>query len=312
LNKSDINISALELGIDPQFLIEIIDFFGNILNRMNITNFIVSEIFQTNNDTKGHQNKMSLLIQEYNQSKILLNAQNFIIPNIIIKFEITNFGIKDLIKKKIGCSNFYYWLAKGLIGRRHTLNLEQSFHPYSNGGLGYFFKDVFYHIRANFENKLVEIGLKGFLGQIKNFFSFSNTNMDNLKENRFRLKRAFYGKFKYFKEYEKQDAFFIDAIFTRYKYFANNYYPLRLIYGFKQLYFFTNTSLLIIDYKNYSIIKELYYFYIKNSRADKSEVIIDFNQMIDKKDKYVIKCEDETFANNISDSINEEIINNKE
>ena len=310
LIKSEINISQLELGIDPQFLIEIIDFFGNILNRMNITNFIVSEIFQTN---KEQQDKIGLLIQEYNQSKILLNAQNFVIPNIIIRFEITNFGIKELIKNKIGCSSFYYWLAKGLIGRRHTLTLEQSFHPYSNGGIGYFFKDVFYHIRANFEIKLIEIGLKGFLGQLKNFFSFNNTNMDNLKENRFRLKRAFYGKFKYFKEYEKQDAFFIDAIFTRHKFLTNNnYYPSRLIFGYKQLYFFTNMSLLIIDYKNYNIMKELYYFYIKNSRADKSEVTIDFNQMVDKQDKYVIKCEDETYANNVSTSINEEIINNKE
>ena len=312
LNSNKIVISKLELGIDPQFLIEIIDFFGNILYRMNITNFFVNEIFQYNQENKNKQDEISSLIQEYNQTKILLNAKTFVIPNIIIRFELTNIGMKDLFKKKIGCSTFYYWLAKGLVGRAHTLNLVESIHPYNNGGLGYFFKDVFYHIRSNFENKLVEMGVKGFVGQIKNFFSFGNNNFDNLNSNRFRLKRAFYGKFQYFKEYEKQDAFFIDAIYTRHKYLKNSYYPLRLIYGFKQLYFFTNISLLIIDYKTYNILKELHYFYIKDSKADKSEVTIEFSQKIDKKDNYVIKCEDETYANNISNSLNEEIINNKE
>ena len=312
LNSNKIVISKLELGIDPQFLIEIIDFFGNILYRMNITNFFVNEIFQYNQENKNKQDEISSLIQEYNQTKILLNAKTFVIPNIIIRFELTNIGMKDLFKKKIGCSTFYYWLAKGLVGRAHTLNLVESIHPYNNGGLGYFFKDVFYHIRSNFENKLVEMGVKGFVGQIKNFFSFGNNNFDNLNSNRFRLKRAFYGKFQYFKEYFQQDAFFIDAIYTRHKYLKNSYYPLRLIYGFKQLYFFTNISLLIIDYKTYNILKELHYFYIKDSKADKSEVTIEFSQKIDKKDNYVIKCEDETYANNISNSLNEEIINNKE
>ena len=312
LNSNKIVISKLELGIDPQFLIEIIDFFGNILYRMNITNFFVNEIFQYNQENKNKQDEISSLIQEYNQTKILLNAKTFVIPNIIIRFELTSIGMKDLFKKKIGCSTFYYWLAKGLVGRAHTLNLVESIHPYNNGGLGYFFKDVFYHIRSNFENKLVEMGVKGFVGQIKNFFSFGNNNFDNLNSNRFRLKRAFYGKFQYFKEYFQQDAFFIDAIYTRHKYLKNSYYPLRLIYGFKQLYFFTNISLLIIDYKTYNILKELHYFYIKDSKADKSEVTIEFSQKIDKKDNYVIKCEDETYANNISNSLNEEIINNKE
>ena len=258
LNVNNIAISKLELGIDPQFLIEIIDFFGNILYRMNITNFFVNEIFQINQENKNKQDEISSLIQEYNQTKILLNAKTFVIPNIIIWFELSSYGIKDLFKKKIGCSNFYYWLAKGLVGREHTLNIVESIHPYNNGGLGYFFKDIFYHIRSNFENKLIEMGVKGFLGQIKNLFSFGNTNLDNLNKNRFRLKRAFYGKFQYFKEYEKQAAFFIDAIYTRNKYLKNTYYPLRIIFGFKQLYFFTNLSLLIIDYKTYNILKELH------------------------------------------------------
>ena len=312
LNKNGIAISKLELGIDPQFFIEIIDFFGNIFYRMNITNFFVNEIFQINKEIKDEQEKIDFLIKEYNQSKILLNAKNFVIPNIIIRFELTNIGIKELFKNRIGCSTFYYWLAKGLVGRGHTLSLEESIHPYSNGGLGYFFKDIFYHIRGKFENKLIEIGLKGFLGQLKNIFSIDYTNLDDINKNRYREKRSFYGKFKYFKEYEKRDSYFINAFFKKYKYLRNKYYPLRIIYGFKRFYLFTNISLLIIDYKDYDIINDLYYFCIKSVKSDKFEVKIEYNQKIDNQDKYVIECDDETIANNILKSLNEEIINNKE
>ena len=279
---------------------------------MNITNFFVNEIFQINKEIKDEQEKIDFLIKEYNQSKILLNAKNFVIPNIIIRFELTNIGIKELFKNRIGCSTFYYWLAKGLVGRGHTLSLEESIHPYSNGGLGYFFKDIFYHIRGKFENKLIEIGLKGFLGQLKNIFSIDYTNLDDINNNRYREKRSFYGKFKYFKEYEKHDSYFINAFFTKYKYLRNKYYPLRIIYGFKRFYLFTNISLLIIDYKDYDIINDLYYFCIKSVKSDKFEVKIEYNQKIDNQDKYVIECDDETIANNILKSLNEEIINNKE
>ena len=71
----------------------------------------------------------------------------------------TNLGIKELLKGRIGCSEFYYWLAKGLIGREHSLKLAPSDYPYNNGGLGYFFKGLFYHIRAKLETKLTDIGI---------------------------------------------------------------------------------------------------------------------------------------------------------
>ena len=312
MKNSDIMFGKIELGIDPQFFIELIDFFANILYRMNISNFIVNEIFQKNEEIKNEQEKKHNLITEYKQSKILLNAKNFQIPKIIINFEITNIGIKELFKGRIGISDFYYWLAKGLIGREHTLILEQFKYPSNNGGVGYFFKDLFYHIKSKFENKLINIGLKGLIGQIKNIFSFDDSDLNNMKNNRYREKRPFYDKFKYFKEYDKQEAFFINIFLTKYKYLKDKYYPLRIIFGFKQFYLFTTISMLVIDYKNYIISRDLYYFCLKKIEVDKLKVKIEFNQTIDSEDRCIIECENENIATNISKSLNEEMINNKE
>ena len=311
IKASNIIISKLELGIDPIFFIELIDFFGNILYRMNITNFIVNELFQKK-IKKDEKEKSEDLIKEYDQSNILLNAQNFEIPEINIRFELTNYGIKELLKKRIGCSDTLYWLAKGLVGRGHSLRLEPFKYPYNNGGLGYFFKGILYHIRAKFENKLTDIGLKGFIGQFKNIFTIDDSHVNDMNKRRYREKRAFYGKFKYFKEYDKKDAYLINNFFEKYKYLRHKYYPLHIISGFKIFYLFTTLSMIVIEYTNFNLINNIDYFYIKSVRAEKLEVKIEYNQVIDSASNSIILCEDENIAINVSKSLNEEMINNKE
>ena len=217
-----------------------------------------------------------------------------------------------MLKKRIGCSDFYYWLAKGLIGREHSLKIDPSEYPYNNGGLGYFFKGLLYHIRAKLETKLTDIGLKGLIGQIKNIFILDESNMNDMNGKRYREKRAFYGKFKYFKEYDKKDAFFINGFFEKHKYLRNKYYPLHIIFGYKQFYLFTNISMLIVGYKNFSWISVIDYFYIKEVKADKFEVKVEYNQVIDSENNCTILCEDELIASNVSKSLNEEMLNNKE
>ena len=311
VKTNNIIISKLELGIDPTFFIELIDFFGNILYRMNITNFIINELFQIKNDKKNEQEKIECLIKEYDESNILLNALNFEIPEINIRFELTNYGIKELLKQRIGCSDILYWLAKGLVGRGHSLKLDTFKYPYNNGGLGYFFKGIFYNIRAKLENKLTDIGLKGFIGKFKNIFSIDEQYKKDKITKRFREKRAFYGKFKYFKEYDENDAYLMNNFFEKYKY-LRKYYPLHIIRGFKIFYLFTTLSMIIIEYTNFNLINNIDYFYIKNARAEKLEVKIEYNQVIDSADNYTILCENEDIAINVSKSLNEEVINNKE
>ena len=96
--KQKFIVGKFEIGIDPEFIIDLLDFFDNILYRMNITNFNVHEIFinednqiENKNDEKKIYDK---LIEEYDKARLLLNAKDFYIPELNIKFEITN---KDLI-----------------------------------------------------------------------------------------------------------------------------------------------------------------------------------------------------------------------
>ena len=311
MKKEKITVSKLEVGIDPKFIIVLFDFWDNILYRMNITNFNVHPIF-INQDKKENKNNNNDLIDEYKQSRILLNARIFKFPEIYMKFEITNLGLKELLKERIDCSDFYIWLAKGLVGRRHSLKLEASSEPYNNGGLGFFFKKMYYILKAKIENQITEMGLKGLVGQFKNLFTYDATALDAVKKNRDRVPRAFYGKFKYFKSYDRVDAFLIEGAFSSNPFLINKYYPVRVISGYKTFYLFTTLSMFLVTISTFDLIWNLDYFMIKEVKSNKNKVIVTYNQVIDSKTSCAIDCETNEIAANIAKSLNEEKINNKE
>ena len=304
----------LELGIDPNFFIDLLDFFNNILYRMNITNFNIHEIFF--NKGISNEEKAKLLINEYDQSRILISAKDFYFPEINFKFEITKYSLKSLLKERIGCSQFYYWLAKGLVGRKHSLHLARSNIPFDNGGIGYFFSSIFFKFETQLENQLTEIGLKGFFGQIKNlkniFLIDDNNAEKNVQNNRYRIPRIFYGKFKYFQVYNKDDAYMINGFYTKYSYFKNKYYPIRIVKGNKVFFLFTTLAMFCVISNNFTISWNLDYFMIKSASSDKNEVIVIYNQTIDSNDSCKFNCENNEIAKEVANSLNEETLNNKE
>ena len=136
--------------------------------------------------------------------------------------------------------------------------------------------------------------------------------MNDMNNKRLREKRAFYGKFMYFKDYDKRDAYYINGFFKKYKVFKYKYYPLHIVYGYKKFYLFTTISMLIIEYKNFILTNSIDFFYIKKITRDKLQVKVEYNQIIDSVDNCIILCEDEIIADNINKTLKEEIINNKE
>ena len=310
LKNHNFKIGKLELGIDPNFFILLLDFFGNILYRMKITNFKVHEVFIEENIKNSElQNN---LINEYDQSKLLLYAKRFIFPELNIKFELTNYKLKELLKSRIGCSEFYIWLAKGLVGRSHSLNLSSFGISYINGGISHFFEIIYYFLESQIENQITDIGLKGFVGQIKNIFSSDDLDGNNVEKQRFREPRAFYGKYKYFQTYIKDDAYLINKFFETYEIFKNKYYPLRVVKGYKSFFLFTTLSMICIQYKKFEISFIIDYFSIKSITSNKREVLVIYNQIIDKHDSCKFECDNEEIAENIIKCLNEETLNNKE
>ena len=309
MKKINFIIGKLEFGIDPKFIIELIDFFDNILYRMNITNFNVHEIFINQDKNDDIYTKLN---EEYAQSRILLNARNYEFPEINAKFEISKIGLNQLLKERIDCSDFYIWLAEGLVGRRHTLKIEPSKNLHFSGGLGFFFKKMFYMFKTKFENQITDMGLKGFVGQFKNLFSYDDKSNYNVQNNRIRFPRAFYGKFKYFKDYDSNDAYLVYQFLSKNSYLKNKYYPTRIIPGYKTFYLFTNLSMLLVSQSNFNIIWNLDYFSIKKVESNKNVVNVIYNQIIDNNKSCGIKCENEDIAKKVVQFLNEESVSNKE
>ena len=315
--KQEFLVGKLRLGIDPEFIIDLLDFLDNILYRMDITYFNVHEIFNNQEKQKEKINNdkdkiYEQLLEEYDQSRILLNAKDFYFPELYMKFEITNKDLKKLLKERIDCSDFYIWLAKGLVGRKHTLRLEKSPEPYNNGGVGLFFKNIYYICKDKLEYQLTDIGLKGFVGQFKNIFTYDETAKDNVQKNRFRQPRAFYGKFKYFQVYNQVDAYLINNIFDKHKFLKNKYYPVNIISGPKTVYLFTTLSLFLAIQNSFDLLWNIDYYAIKRVETEKNILIVNYNQPIDGKDQCKIKCENEDIAKKVAKTLIEEAINNKD
>ena len=103
INSFKFIISKLKLNVDPEFIMELINFFENILYRMNIINFNVDEIFlQNNKDYKTNK-----LIENYRKENSICYGTNISFPEIDINFNLTEIGLGQLLYEKANCSNFF-------------------------------------------------------------------------------------------------------------------------------------------------------------------------------------------------------------
>ena len=284
---------------------------------MNITNFSVQEVFM--NPPLSQIEYQARLLKEYDKSDILVDVSKLKIPEIKIIFEVTSYRLKELLKERIRVSGFYIWLAEGLVGRAHSLTLKQSFHSFTNEKLTDFLKKLFYSLSTKIHNELTDIGLKGFVGRIKNLFS-NEAKIFSFEGKRKRLTRAFYGKFKYFKVYDKNEAYLINNAMDKYQYdfiipgqprLKDIYYPLRIVKGYKFFYIFTNLALLIFSYTKFILKEEIHYYLIENVESQNCYVYILFNQVINGQKDMNILCDTPEIAIEVKTALKEEMINNK-
>jgi len=305
-------VGNIELGIDPQFIIELFNFFDNILYRMKVTNFNVHKIFLLEKDNIQKQ-----LIKKFNKGDILINATYLSYPKLNIEFELSKIGLNQLLRERMGCSDFYIWMANGLVEKKQNILLENSYLDFKNGGFGQYLKRIYFLYLGKIENKITIFGIKGFFGQFGKIFSFIFSKDNNNNRNKYcfinskRLPRVFYGKFKYFKEYDKDDAILINNTFKKNK-ILEKYYPTRIIKGYKEFYLFTTIAMFNISKTNYYLNWNIDYFSIKSVEVDKLIIKVYYNQMIDSKISDFFQCEDEEIAKYVAECLNEEKINNKE
>ena len=313
VEKQYINIKKLKLGIDPEFMQILLIFYDNVLYRMDLTNFNVNKIFLDNINYDPKR-----LINKHIKGRLLINAINLTYPELDVEYELSKKGLTKFLKERFACSDFYIWSAKGLVGKTQNLTIENSVLDFKNGTIVQYYIWLYYEYLSKIEDNLFNVGIQGILGQIKNifppdFFEENGKNQNFQKEKRIRETRPFYGKYKYFKEYDKDEAILIKNTLKNNKNnVLNKYYPIKIIKDKNSFYLFTTIGMLHINSHKYNIIWNVDYFSIKNAIANNNIVKVYYNQKIDDFDCCTFKCETDQVAKEVAQSLNEEAIKNKD
>ena len=308
--EQKVYIQKMLLGIDPNFLKILFKFSDSIQQRMNESYIKINKAFLDKYNYDPNK-----LIKKYNKSKILINGKGLIYPKLSIEFELLEKGLYELLKERIACGDFYIWIAKGLVGSIQELSVENFDLDFTNGTIFQYLNRIYSEYKLKIEDNLTLFKLKGFMGQIKNFLSFDIYNEEdetNLKKKTIREKRPFYGRYKYYKEYDELEAFLLKKIALKNKILLNNYYPIKIIKDNKLFYLFTNLAVFQIDKLNYTIKWSIDYFVIKNAKSNNNKVHVIYNQKIDNYDSCSFTCESNEIAKLVGETINEEILKNRE
>ena len=311
INKFMFQMAKLKLDIDPHFIEEVINFFENILYRMGIINFNVDEIFlHRNRDFKVRKQ-----FENYQKENPICYGINISFPDIDINFELTEIGLGKLLSEKANCSNFFVWLGYGLVGKEQNIFLKK---PIINSHLGSFnslIQKILIIYKDEASSEIINIGLKGLWGQIQQFFVNPNkTSKDCLEvqKNRIRPPRALYGKYKYFKNYNKDDAKYFYNLENKYQFEKNGCYIYELIKGKKNIYIFTNTFFFVFTDVTYDLCSKVEYASIDKIIVDQVNLVIYFNSEGKKKNNtnsLSIFCEMNSIVENIEKTLNEKYMN---
>ena len=297
-------MTKIALYIDPNFINEILNFFQNIIYRMKIRNFNVDSVFLSSvNQTEDDDDEV------YKSDNILCYGYNFVFPPLKIDFEITSFGLDQLLKQKLGCSFFFVWVANGLCGRKTSINVNKGevtdFVGKINGAL----KTIYSYYKSKIIGEITSIGIKGFFGNLTKIFNFISNDKSGkeLWGKRKRPPRAFYDKYKCFKTFNEIDSIYFDKIENKYAYLMNKLYYKNIIKGIKKIYLFTDSCLLVLRDEDLEIVDQVKYIIVNSIKEDKVNISINLNQKIDGKDNYKIICEDKTICHKVAKILQEEV-----
>ena len=303
INKFEFIVQKIGLFIDPQFINEIWNFFQNIIYRMKIRNFNVDSVFLTQNNSMEETEE-----DVYKTDNILCYGYNFDLPPLKIDFEITNIGLDQLLKQKLGCSFFFVWLANGLCGKKTSVNVTSGLIPDFIGKISGAIKTVYGHYKAKIVGEITSIGIKGFFGNFTKIFSFiGNDKFSKDAKKRIRPPRAFYDKYKCFKSFNENDSIYFEKIESKYSLLMNKLFYKNIIKGIKRIYLFTDSCLLIFRDEDLEIVEQIKYIKIKDTKEEKNNILINYNQKTDGKLSYKVNCEDKTFCHKINKILIEEL-----
>lgn len=270
---------------------------------MKIRNFNVDSVYLLSSNSVDENDDDNV----YKTDNVLIYGYNFTFPQLKIDFEITNIGLDQLLKQKLGCSFFFVWLANGLCGKKTSINVPKGTIENFVGKINVGIKTMVRYYKAKIIGEITSIGIKGFFGNFTKIFSFISLdkNKDFLNKRK-RPPRAFYDKYKYFKAYNEIDSIYFEKIESKYCSLMNKFNYKNFIKGPKRIYLFTDSFLLIFR-EDLEIIDKINYKTIKDAKEDKIYIIINYNQIVDGNISYKINCEEITICHKVKQLLQEEL-----
>ena len=301
INNFNYNINRLKLNVDPEFILQIINFVDNIAFRIGKINFNVDKIFlRTNANILDIKIKKNLEKYKSNQ-KLICYGSEFNFPPISIDYELTEVNLEQLLRDKVGCTDLFVWLGFGLVRQNQNLYLEKFKIIQYLGDIPGLFLKVQNNYKSQMSSVIRNMGLKGFIGQIRQFFVKERTdeNSIDVQKNRIRYPRAFYGKYNYIKKYNEEEAIIIDKIISMHLNDFKEIYCNDILQSKNFIFYFSGSSLFIFT-KNYELYYKIEYKSIQDIYNEEENLIINYRNDNDEENPpSIINCDEVHNAKNI-------------
>ena len=304
IKQFNLFFNKINIGIDPDFIVLIMNFISNIIYRMNILNFNVDEIFQYRTNNNNY-------LEKYYNDAYLFICSNLKIPELNIVFQITDYNLESFLKKYLGFSSFYYFFIKRLTKDKNKINLNSQNINYFNGRIHILCNQIIDYYKSKAIDKMgktvVEEFFKGIFKEIignnkkTDFYITGSINRGN---------RPFFGKFKFFTNYNEKEAKIYSAIKKKHPIINNNYNFSGLVIGINLYFLFTTISLFIIHKNSFENFGNIDYFYISNVLVEGKEIFLEYSQKIEGNNNCKISCEDENVALDVQNMLKDQIMKN--
>ena len=280
INKFSYKVNKLKLNIEPEFILQIINFAENVAFRLGKINFNVDKVFlRTNKNYRDITIKKN--IEKYaNNQGIICFGSNFNFPSINIDFELTEINLEKLLRDKVGCTDLLVWIGFGLVRQNQNIYLDRfTINNYFGSFSGLLVK-MQNNYKSQMSKVILNIGLSGILGQIKQFFFSGNQTDENsteVQKNRLRYPRAFYGKYHYIKNYNEEESKIIDKINDLFKNDFKELFCNDILQSKNYIFYFSGSSLFIFT-KNYELYYKIDYINIEKVYNEEENLIIAYKK----------------------------------
>ena len=280
INKFIYKVNKLKLNIEPEFILKIINFAENIAFRLGKINFNVDKVF-----LRTRKNYKDIIIKKNkekyaNNQGLICFGSKFNFPSINIDFELTEINLEELLRDKVGCTDLLVWIGFGLVRQNQNIYLERFIINNHFGDFSGLLVKMQNNYKSQMRNVILNIGFKGILGQIKQFFFSGNQTDENstqVQKNRIRYPRAFYGKYHYIKKYNEEESKIIDKINDLFQNDFKELFCNDILQSKNYIFYFSGSSLFIFT-KNYELYYKIDYSNVEKVYNEEENLIVAYKK----------------------------------